>query len=148
MELLIITDHQNPLFMDAFKLYFKELGINVRNYEALFEEMNSDIGTVTFAYVENNQLLAFLMCKADILTNWFFEMKFVFIREFWVNDGYRNQGIGSSLLKEVEAHFKSEGIEYLMLTTDTAPSFYMKHGFIQASSIVAKNQDDVYIKRL
>lgn len=42
MKDYFITDFSNPLFQAAFKEYFCELGINVKDWEGLFCEMNED----------------------------------------------------------------------------------------------------------
>ncbi|HBR31547.1 MAG TPA: hypothetical protein DD733_05650, partial [Clostridiales bacterium] len=39
---LLISDFTNHHFQKAFKLYFDELGINVKDWEALFNEMNDE----------------------------------------------------------------------------------------------------------
>ena len=42
MKDYFITDFSNPLFQAAFKEYFSELGVNVKDWDGLFREMNED----------------------------------------------------------------------------------------------------------
>ena len=61
---------------------------------------------------------------------------------------YRGQGCGSELLGLAEEYFKQKRITAVALTTDTAPGFYIKHGYRHDPGFAAKNGDPVYIKHL
>ena len=84
----------------------------------------------------------------EIITNWFFEEKVGFIREFWISKGMRSNGHGSHLLKLVEDYFKEDGIHKSILTTNTAEKFYESHGYRKDKSYSAKNNDEVFVKLL
>ncbi|MBA2709639.1 MAG: GNAT family N-acetyltransferase [Tatlockia sp.] len=55
----------------------------------------------------------------------------VYISEFWVDKAYRNQGIGSTLIKKIEEQAKNGGA--IAAHTDTfdwqAKDFYLKQGY-------------------
>lgn len=55
----------------------------------------------------------------------------VYISEFWIDSAYRNQGIGSMLIKKIEDEAQSKGA--IVSHTDTfdwqAKDFYLKHGY-------------------
>lgn len=149
MKDILITDFTNHFFQEAFKLYFEELGISVRQWDKLFTEMNEDKDN--FAYIrlsENNETIGFIQFTTITLSGWFFEENLGFIREFWIAKEYRGAGNGRDLLRLAELFFKDKGIAKSILTTDTAPEFYKKCGYMKDISVTAKNKDDVYIKNL
>jgi GNAT superfamily N-acetyltransferase len=53
------------------------------------------------------------------------------IRQFWVEDGRRKQGLGTRLLEAAEQEALERGCRQILLMTFTfqAPGFYLKHGF-------------------
>lgn len=149
MKDTLISDFTNDEFQDAFKLYFKDLEIKVNDWSTLFREMTEEGGN--FAYVRKdgkNEIIGFIMFRADQLSNWFFTENIGFIREFWISEKYRKNGHGSELLRLAEAFFSERGIKKIILTTDTAEQFYLSHGYIKDSSYSAKNGDDVFIKNI
>ena len=76
MQNYIITDAMNPAFQRAFKMYFEEQGLSIRDWSSLFQEMNEDPGTkILMEMAEHNLVIGFIMVKIDALSNWFFEEK-------------------------------------------------------------------------
>ncbi len=149
MQNYIITDAMNPAFQSAFKMYFEELDLSIRDWNGLFQEMSEDPGTkILMEMAEHNLVIGFIMVKIDALSNWFFEEKIGFIREFWIDPAFRNQGYGKALLQQAEAYLGKNEIFKAILTTDTAPDFYKKNGYKQDASYKSKNKDDVYTKLL
>lgn len=149
MKDLLITDFTNSNFQNAFKMYFDELGVNVEHWDALFAEMNQDNGNIAYIRLsEANQTIGFIQFKPITLSNWFFQSSLGFIREFWIAKEYRGNGNGTDLLRLAETYFRDNGICKTILTTDTAPIFYEKNGYIKDIAISAKNKDDVYVKEL
>ena len=53
------------------------------------------------------------------------------IRQFWVEDARRHQGLGTRLLEAAEQEAHRRGCRQILLMTFTfqAPAFYAKHGF-------------------
>ena len=149
MKDILITDFTNVDFQNAFKLYFDELGVTVKQWDKLFAEKNEEKDN--FAYMrfsEKDQIVGFIQFQPITLSNWFFNSTMGFIREFWIAKEYRNNGNGKDLLKLAETYFINNGIFKSILTTDTAPEFYEKYGYVKDMAVSAKNQDDVYIKAL
>lgn len=144
-----VTDFLNPLFQAAFKEYFSELGVNVKDWEGLFCEMNNDEGTVAYLRTEENgSVVGFVQFQKGEMKHWFFSESIGFIREFWVSAKFRGQGHGTALLELAENYFLENNICKAILTTDTTPEFYLKRGYIKDCSYQAKNEDEVFVKLL
>ena len=145
----LISDFSDSLFQAAFKQYFSELELHIRDWDGLFREMNADGGNLAFVRTsESGNVIGFIQFKPLKFTSGFFEETCGFIREFWVADEYKNQAHGSALLALAEEHFLKNGIYTSVLTTGTAAHFYEKHGYISAPGCKAKNQDAVFVKHL
>ncbi len=143
-----LTDFSDPAFQAAFRRYFTEMSVTVRDWEGLFREMNEG-GNAAFARTGGDgDLLGFIQFCSIPFTSWFFEETCGFIREFWVAPEARGRGVGSELLTLAEDHFRGKGIRTSILTTNTAAAFYVHHGYEKAPACRAKNNDDVYVKRL
>lgn len=148
MRDILITDFTQEIFQNAFKLYFKELGIDVKNWDTLFQEMSEEGGNNVYIKMDNEEIVGFIMFKSEQLSNWFFEEKIGFVREFWIAEKYRKNGYGSHLLKLAEDYFRENGIYKIILTTDTAKQFYVNHGYRLDKAYIAKNEDEVFVKNL
>ena len=148
----LITDFTDPVFQAAFQQYFAELGINVKDWDGLFQEMNAGDGSEkNAAYVRrlaDGGVIGFIQFVPIRFTSWFFEETLGFIREFWVAEAFRSRGHGAQLLALAESQFLERGICTAILTTDTAQRFYERHGYVRASGCRAKNKDEVFVKRL
>lgn len=145
----LISDFSNPIFQNAFRQYFAELGISVTDWKNLFQEMNDDDGNLAYVRTaKDGTVIGFIQFKPIRFTSWFFEETCGFIREFWISESFRNSGHGTALLSLAESYFFAHEIFTGILTTDTAAHFYETHGYRKAPGCKAKNRDDVYIKRL
>lgn len=144
---VLISDFSHPSFQAAFQLYFRELGISVKDWDGLFQEMNDEKDNKAFVRVtEDNSIVGFIQFKPIALSNWFFEEKLGFIREFWIAPAYRSQGHGTELLHLAESYFAQQGIGKTILTTDTAEKFYVRNGYRKDSAFTAANKDEVFVK--
>lgn len=149
METRLIEDFEDRKFQESFKLYFQELGIDVRDWAGLFREMGSDgRGNKAWLRTEGGRTAGFLQFCEMEFTGWFMTKTLGFIREFWIAPEYRGQGHGSELLGLTEGYFKERGVTGVVLTTDTAPGFYERHGYRHDPGFAAKNGGPVYIKHL
>jgi GNAT superfamily N-acetyltransferase len=59
------------------------------------------------------------------------------IRQFWVDQTLRKQGLGTKLFLEAEQEARRRGCPQILLMTFTfqAPAFYSKHGFEVVTSV-------------
>lgn len=96
MNDLIIYDFSNTTFQPAFKKYFAELRIEVKDWDGLFQGMNKEQDNVAIVRTppRKTKPLGFIQFRIDLLKNWFFEEKIGFIREFWVSDPWRHAAMG------------------------------------------------------
>lgn len=146
---MLISDFSDPVFQNAFKKYFAELNIRLEDWDELFKEMNDEGGNLAFVRLaENKEVVGFVQFKPIVFSSWFFEETYGFIREFWVAEQYRKKRHGSELMALAEKYFFEQGIFSTILTTDTAEQFYLRHGYVKVPGCKAKNQDDVFVKRL
>ncbi len=146
---IMISDFSNLLFQTAFKQYFSELGYNLKNWDGLFKEMNDEGDNVAFVKIAvDGRVIGFVLFKPMKFSSWFFEETCGFIREFWISKEFRNRSYGTALLSLVEKYFMDKEIYTSFLTTRTAAQFYEKCGYRQAFGCVAKNHEEVFIKRL
>ena len=142
---LLISDFTDPAFQTMFKKYFAEIGVNVRDWEGLFSEMNTNNGG-NMAYIRQsgNEPLQFTFIT---LEGWFFKEKLGFIREFWVAEKFRKQGHGTELLSLAEKYFKDNNIHRILLTAEeNEQQFYLNRGYAVCDYITAKNNMAVSVK--
>ncbi len=78
---------------------------------------------IGFKVMDCNNFVGFISGLTN--SNWFY------ISDLWLNEAYRNDGIGSKLLSMIEDRAKKEGCEYIYTYTISyqAPNFYKKHGY-------------------
>lgn len=149
---VLISDFTSSVFRAAFQQYFEEIGMKIKDWDGLFQEMNrGDDSEKNAAYVRlsaDGGVIGFLLFIPIRFASWFFEETCGFIREFWVVETFRGQGHGSKLLSLAEQYFLEHGIYTSILTTDTAGRFYERHGYRKATGCGAKNKDEVFVKRL
>lgn len=171
---VLTTDFTDTALQSAFRTYFGELGTRITNWDGLFAAMGEvgrdyswthkdEAGRIRsfvsgvvadecdHAFVrkdETGQVVGFIQSTTMDMSSWFFRAKCGFIREFWIRKDLRRQGHGGALLHQAENWLRAQGCICVLLTTDTAPAFYRKHGYMLQSGIQARNHDDVYLKSL
>lgn len=145
-----ITDFFDPMFTDMFKRYFSELGIDVKDWNGLFEEMNTrNGGNCAYIRVCGDNPIGFIQFTAVTLENWFFKERLGFIREFWVQKELRRQGHGSALCSLAEKYFFDNGIRRIVLTAEEKEKeFYFKRGYRVCGGMEAKNDMDVWVREI
>lgn len=147
----LMTDFSDAALREAFRTYYGELGVNVTNWDGLFDEMSAGEDAVLVRRDEKDAVVGFIMFVAsDAVTAWrgFFRTRVGCIEEFWIAGAYRGQGHGKALLHLAEEHLIRQACAYAILTTDIAPAFYEKAGYALQAGIQAKNGDPVYLKAL
>lgn len=147
---IFITDFFDPMFTDMFKRYFSELGMDVKDWNGLFEEMNTrNGGNCAYIRVCGDNPIGFIQFTAVTLENWFLKERLGFIREFWVQKELRRQGHGSALCSLAEKYFFDNGIRRIVLTAEeTEKEFYFKRGYRICGGMAAKNDMDVWVREI
>lgn len=146
---ILLSDFTDPRFRAAFQAYFAELGIPVKDWDGLFQEMNSEGNNHAYLLLDDGGgTLGFLEFQLTGFSNWFFEEPFGFIREFWIDPAHRRQGHGRMLLHLAENYFVEHGAYRAVLTADDAVAFYLANGYQKAPGIRAKNKMEVLVKNL
>ncbi|MDE6725953.1 MAG: GNAT family N-acetyltransferase [Ruminiclostridium sp.] len=147
---LLISDFTDSAFQTMFKKYFAEIGVNIKDWEGLFLEMNTNNGG-NMAYIRQceNEPLGFIQFTFITLEGWFFKERLGFIREFWVAEKFRKQGHGTELLSLAEKYFKDSGIHRIVLTAEeNEQQFYLNRGYTICEYISAKNNMAVSVKNI
>lgn len=144
----LITDFGDPAFREAFRKYFREMGVSVEDWDGLFREMNDGMNEAYMRLDEGGNCVGFIQFCPITFTSWFFEETCGFIREFRVSPERRGEGHGTSLLRLTEGRFREKGYGAAVLTTDSAEDFYLARGYKKAPGIRAKNGDGVFVKQL
>lgn len=147
---IFITDFSDPMFRTMFKQYFAELEINVKDWEGLFEEMNThNGGNCAYIRICDGKPAGFIQFTTVTLENWFFKERIGFIREFWVSKELRKQGNGSALYLMAEKYFADHGIRRVVLTAEEKEKeFYFKRGYSICENMEAKNEMPVLEKEI
>lgn len=148
MKDILITDFTNPDFRAAFQAYFAEFGVQIRDWDGLFREMDSSGENTAILRMDEEETVGFAMFCPVTLENWFFRARYGFLREFWVKPEHRGRGHGTALLALAEDHFRERGVTQMILTTDTAEEFYLARGYKKNGNMSAVNKDEVFIKNL
>ena len=141
-----IRDYDYMDFQKAFKAYFAELGIQVTNWDGLFRQMTDEGVPAIVRRDEQGKIIGFVQFSRIEMTCWFFEDRYGFVQEFWIAPEHRGQGHGTALLRQAEEWFEKQGVHKMILTTDTAEAFYLRHGYRRDEHVVAKNRSPVYVK--
>ena len=148
-NLIFLADFTDPRFRAAFQTYFTELGIAVKKWDDLFQEMNTEGNNCAYLLLsEADEVIGFLQFQRTVFTNWFFEEPLGFIREFWVAPAHRKQGCGTQLLNQTEQYLASQNMHRSILTADNAIDFYLARGYEKSPGITAKNKMEVLTKHI
>ena len=152
MEIFELSDFYDPRFQQAFRAYFLEIGVNLREDTDVFDHIAESFekeNMHTFVLGDENSLAGFIMVQPECLKGSFFEERTGFIRELWVAPSGRHLGYGSQLLEKAENFFRVKRISKLILTyEEDALPFYLKKGFMPDGSYEAKNNGKILIKLL
>ena len=147
----LMADMTDVAIRTAFRAYYEELGVHVTNWEGLFAEISSSPACFFVRRNQSGDVIGFLLfsvMEAATAGKGFFTARLGCVEEFWIAAEYRGQGHGTALLQLTEKHFAQLGCAYAILTTDTAPAFYRRHGYTHQCGIHAKNNAPVYVKKL
>ena len=145
----LIKNFKDEKFQIAFKMYFDELGIAVKDWGKLFQDMNDENNNLAYVRADEfGNIVGFILFTVIPFSSCFFRTDMGFIREFWIKSDSRGLGHGTELLKRAEAYFLTQNIHRSILTTDSAEVFYIKNGYQKDCYILANNGDTVLIKAL
>lgn len=146
---ILISDFSDVRFQQAFRAYFTDEGMHIKNWDALFAEMNSQKDNQAFVRVnEKDEIVGFLQFQPGEMNHWFFRQPIGFVREFWIAQPFRGQGHGSQLLALTEEYFIKQGLARAILTAEDAEDFYLRQGYEKEPCIAAKNKMNVFSKQL
>ena len=138
----------DPAFRDAFRAYFAELGITVRDWEGLFRYLDASGSCVLVHQHEDGRVIAFLLHSTKTMSSGFYTAQIGCIDELYVAPDCRRQGLGAALLSAAEELLTREGCGYVFLTSDSAPAFFTRQGYSHQPSVTAINGDPVFVKSL
>lgn len=157
IEKLIINDY------DEFRVMFLDYFINDCGVEYDKDKLKENLinKTILSQYEtglifidiakQDKKCLGFIIYQIDQEeSDWKERIGSGFIREFYINSKYRNQGLGSKLLNHAEQNLKKLGVKDIYLTSqekDETKMFYIKNGYTTNHS-KAKNQEEYFEKKL
>jgi GNAT superfamily N-acetyltransferase len=93
---------------------------NITKNEILKGIKNSAL--IVGAYIESGQQIGFLRVVSD-------KVRFAYLQDVVVNEGYRRQGIGSKMVKFALSHPELRDVYQWILITKDAHGVYEKCGF-------------------
>lgn len=97
----------------------------------------------------NNESIGFIMYQIDSpKSDWCQKEGFGFIREIYINEELRNQGLGKILVDYAERFLKNKNVEQIYLTSDNNATFWTRCGYIMIHEIGYRNEDPIYIKKV
>lgn len=143
-----LSDFSHLGFRRAFERYFAELEVAVDDWEAVYREMAASGAQALLLRSPDTDVAAFLLYAPLPFSSSFFEGSAAFIQEFWVAPSLRGQGLGRRLLRSAEKQFAAQGLDLVLLTSDTAETFYLHCGYRLAAGIRAKNDCPVFLRCL
>lgn len=144
----------NKEFQRAFREYFAEFGIPLKENTEVFNELmkaQDNEGMESVSLKNGNKLLGFILYQIEIFksSNGFFEQKVGYIRELWIDKNYRKQNLGTKLMEEIYNRLRKAGVYKILLTYDEdAIGFYEKLGYMYDNSYSAKNKERCMVKFL
>jgi ribosomal protein S18 acetylase RimI-like enzyme len=104
-------------------------------YQNLLDIYEKGRGTI-FVALDNDKIVGFVQGELKIQTEEeLLEFKPIaegYMRDIFVLQEYRGQGVAAGLLNKLEAYLRSKGCtqyELFVLSTNPALEFYKKHGF-------------------
>ena len=132
----------------AFRDYFTELGVTVRNWDGLFREVNGSDSRFLVRRDAAGDVAGFVLFARKEMTSGFFTAVLGCVEELYVRPALRGCGCGAALLAAAETELRRMGCGLAILTSDSAPAFYLRQGYAPAPAIAAKNGDPVFVKPL
>lgn len=152
MNIVEIKDFKESSFKNAFRTYFKEIGIELKEDTDVFDlitKSKEEEGMRCCCVEADGEVIAFIMFQIENMKSRFFTEDLGFIREFWVKEERRRKKIGSKLMEYCINEFKKFGIKKLILTyEEEALLFYEKQGFALDLSYMAKNKMQCVVKNI
>lgn len=134
---------RKDLSLDASKFFSSKWGIDV---EAYYQSINDYINHKTdygwYLCLDNNKIVGGI----GVIDNDFHERKDLFpnLCALYVEEEYRNNGIGGNLLKMAVKALKSKGIDKVYLITEHI-NYYERYGF-KFLTMVKTTDDDSYLR--
>ncbi len=141
-------------FQQAFREYFAEYGVVLKEHTDVFDELQKACdteGMTSFLLWENEKIIAFVLYQVEQFasSSGFFSEKVGYIRELWVQKEHRRQGLATRLMEECFGDFRTEEVKKVLLTYDEdAEKFYLKLGFVYDDSYIAKNGLNCFVKTI
>lgn len=139
---------ENPSLQQAFRDYFAALGVTIRDWDGLFDEIDRSGRQFLVRRDEQAQIVGFLLLLRREMSCGFYATDAGCVEELYVAPAFRRQGHGQALLAATESRFRAEGCSCMLLTSDDAGAFYARCGYRPEPRIRAKNGDPVFVKPL
>lgn len=68
----MLSDFSDAVFQRAFRQYFSELGIHIRDWDGIFSEMNEDNNNLAFIRTtQDGKIIGFIQFRPTKFTSWF-----------------------------------------------------------------------------
>lgn len=137
----------NSYFLYDFKIELQYSKIEEICSE-IVENVKKRIINLDLIY-NNNKSVGFIIYQIDSpKSDWCQKEGLGFIREIYIKQEFRGQGLSRLLVNHAEHFLKDSGVEQIYLTSENTGLFWNNLGYESTQELGYENNDEIYIKTI